>query len=152
MPDFFDYAKDKLYINGLQVSRLTMTGLLAERVTGVGRDKEIGSSGISPADLPSFLEVSLDGFRMPRKVCCGIADRTLAVEVARVVRSRLCGGRLGLDMVSSMVPVLCLVFVRPCVFDWLCAGLGISMVSESDVVCTCYDTHIHTHPQADKHM
>ena len=79
MPEVLDYRKDKLYINGLAVGPLTMNGFLAERVPNIGRQKQLGSSGVSQGDLPDFLEVSLDGLRRPRKVCCYTEDRTLAV-------------------------------------------------------------------------
>lgn len=108
MPELLDYRKDKLCINGLKVERLTMTGLLAERVPGIARQKQVGSSGVSETHLPGFLDVSLDGLRGRKKVRsvrCDPADNKLAVEVAKAVRTRLCGGRLGLDLVDAMVPV-----------------------------------------------
>ena len=105
MPDLWDYRKDELYINGLQVRRLTMVGLLAEQVPGIAREKKVGASGVSSEHLPDFLKVSLDGFSREKTVRCDGGDKTLAVEVAKAVRSRLCGGKLELDLVDSVIPV-----------------------------------------------
>lgn len=105
MPELLDYRKDELYINGLQVRRLTMVGLLAENVPGIAREKKVGASGVSSEHLPDFLKVSLDGFSGQKSVRCDGGDKTLAVEVAKAVRGRLCGGKLELDLVDSVVPV-----------------------------------------------
>ena len=105
MPDILDFRKEKLCINGLQIGRLTMAGLLAERVPNIARQKLVGYSGISGEHLPAFLDLTLDGFEGNRKVRCDILDSMLAVSVAKTVRSRLCRGRLGLDIVDAMIPV-----------------------------------------------
>ena len=101
MPEPLDYREKKLYINRLPVESLTMVGLLAELVPKLAREKELGASGVSAEHLPDFLCVTLDGFFNQRRVRCHGDDRTLAVEVARAVRVRLCGGKLGLDMVPG---------------------------------------------------
>jgi hypothetical protein len=105
MAEPLDYAREKLYVNGIRVTSLTMTGLLAERVPVIARQRRVAASGVSVAHLPAFLEVSLDGVPRPQRVSCLDKDRTLAVDVAREVRARICGGKLGLDMVDAKVPV-----------------------------------------------
>ena len=106
MAGALDYLREKLYINGLRVTSLTMVGLLAERVPVIARQRRVAASGVSEAHLPTLLEVSLDGEAEPQKILCHEADRKLAVDVARAVRARLCGGKLGLDMYAAKVPVL----------------------------------------------
>jgi hypothetical protein len=99
-----DYRQCQLKAKGRAVGWASQTGLLIEHAVGA----KCGISAITPNDLPSTLDWSLDGLRGNRAVVAYNDDRALAVRCAKQVRKdehaagfgqisavvRACGGNI----------------------------------------------------------
>ena len=82
-----DYKAETLWKNGRKVDSLRVAGLLAE--VALKASTRSGLSALTTGDLPSCVDMNLDGRRGQREVQAYEADRVLAVNVARAVRVRL---------------------------------------------------------------
>jgi hypothetical protein len=96
-------ANPKLKSNGLEVGRLTVVGLLAEKAVKLCRTKRVGASALSPEHLPDSVGMNLDGRRQNLEVKCHPDDKILAIAVVKAVRVKM--GGLNLELVDSLVKV-----------------------------------------------
>ena len=95
-------ATQRLKINGLSVSSLTITGVLAEKIANIAREKGINPSGLIEEDLPKQIFLKLDGYGQ-RDVWTKAGDRRLALVVYRAVRMKL--SSMGLELYKACVEV-----------------------------------------------
>jgi hypothetical protein len=77
-----DYKGLKLKANNRAVDWPSQTGLLVEHAIGAS----CGISAVTPNDLPTMLDWSLDGYRGNRQVVTYDNDRVLAVRCAKQIR------------------------------------------------------------------
>ena len=92
-------AQPELKSNGLEVDRLTVVGLLAEKAVKICRTKRVGASALSAAHLPDTVSMNL-GRRRIVEVKCHSDDKALAVVIVKAVRAKLSG--LNLEMVDAV--------------------------------------------------
>ena len=85
----FYYDKDKLKINGIEVTALTVVGKLVEGMFAISRRTSINFGGMAASDLPDCVSLTVDGRRGTHEVQCYEADRVLAIRVGRLIRNKL---------------------------------------------------------------
>jgi hypothetical protein len=96
-------ARPKLKSNGIDVTRLTVVGLLAEKAIKICRSKRVGKIALCEKHLPDAVTMTLDGKRGTPEVMCHPDDKVLAVAVAKAVRQKM--HSLGLEMVQALLEV-----------------------------------------------
>ena len=98
-----DYSRQKLFASKLRVTRMTVTGLLCEQIQKHARASMIPQVGLTAADLPTHVLMSLDKMPGVRRVQVFPEDQALALAVAQVVEEEL--QSLDLQTVDCCVPV-----------------------------------------------
>ena len=99
-----DYKTENLFVNGIEVNALTVVGKLVERMFVISKESGINFVGLSEQDLPSFVLLRMDGRDVEEQVRCHDADKSLAVQVGRVLRTKL--QTIGLGVVGACVEVV----------------------------------------------
>ncbi len=97
-----DYREAVLASNGLQVTPLTVAGLMAEEAFKASRRRKVRLASVLETDLPSEVLLKLDR-RGQTKVKVHEADRSLGLRVARALRLKL--HTSGLELVEPCLAV-----------------------------------------------
>jgi hypothetical protein len=99
-----DYrAKPALQVNAIDVTSLTVVGVLVEKFFKKATSKHVNPAALDERDLPAYVCMDLDGRLPGRRVMCYDKDRVLACVVGRVILVKLLNS--GMQMTDAIVEV-----------------------------------------------